>query len=58
MQEAQIQLAMMPTTVAANHSKILLAIMFAQSYKFMEESKNECKLLHHCLIVMLLHLKR
>lgn len=58
MQEAQIQLAMMPTTVGANHSKILLAIMFAQSYKFMEESQNKCKLLHHCLIVMLLQLKR
>ncbi len=56
-QEAQIQLAMMLTTVVANHSKTLLAIAFVHSYKLMEESQNKCKLLHHCLIVMLLQLK-
>jgi len=57
-QEAQTQLAMLPTLVVANHSTILLTIMFVQSDILVAEPQNNCKLLHHCLIVMLLQLKR
>lgn len=52
------QLAMLPTLVVANDSTILLTIMFVQGDNLVAERQNNCKLLHQCLIVMLLQLKR